>query len=265
MQTDGTAQRILFWQQFDNNVEGFLYNFANFWIADVENPYENTVSNAAYPNAYGESILLYPGTKYSIDGPIGSLRMEAMRDGIEDYQMLTMLQEYKDSAAADAWVDQLTTGMVRYSTDAEKYYSVRKALGEEIEAAAKMDNCAHEYTCTTVAATCKAAGSNTYTCSLCSHRYTEELPKLEHTYEDGVCAGCGAPDPSVTPSYKKGDIDGDGEITIRDIGLLRLSLADKYPQDAQMRLAGDIDGDGEITIRDVGMLRLYLADKITLN
>lgn len=265
MQTDGTAQRILFWQQFDNNVEGFLYNFANFWIADVENPYENTVSNAAYPNAYGESILLYPGTKYSIDGPIGSLRMEAMRDGIEDYQMLTMLQEYKDSAAADAWVDQLTTGMVRYSTDAEKYYSVRKALGEEIEAAAKMDNCAHEYTCTTVAATCKAAGSNTYTCSLCSHRYTEELPKLEHTYEDGVCAGCGAPGPSVTPSYKKGDIDGDGEITIRDIGLLRLSLADKYPQDAQMRLAGDIDGDGEITIRDVGMLRLYLADKITLN
>ena len=155
--------------------------------------------------------------------------------------------------------------LFRSSTNAEKYYSVRKALGEAVETAARMDNCVHELACTTILPTCTTVGNNTYICDLCGYTCIEELPKLEHIYKDGICTECGAPDPSVTPDYRKGDIDGDGELTIRDIGLLRLSLADKYPQDAQMRLAGDIDGDGEITIRDVGMLRLYLADKITLD
>ena len=64
--------------------------------------------------------------------------------------------------------------------------------------------------------------------------------------------------------YKLGDVDGDGEITIRDVGILRLYLADKVNADSLDLKAGDVDGDGEVTIRDVGMLRLYLADKITL-
>ena len=80
-------------------------------------------------------------------------------------------------------------------------------------------------------ATCTAVGSKTYTCNLCGDTYTEELPMLEHTFENGVCTVCGAPDPNVTPSYKKGDLDGDGEITIRDVGILRLYLADKIALD----------------------------------
>lgn len=61
-----------------------------------------------------------------------------------------------------------------------------------------------------------------------------------------------------------GDIDGDGEVTVRDIGTLRLYLADKVGREDLLLEAGDVDKDGEVTIRDVGMLRLYLADKITL-
>ena len=61
-----------------------------------------------------------------------------------------------------------------------------------------------------------------------------------------------------------GDVDGDGEVTIRDIGMLRLYLADKIDEESLLLEAGDVDNDGEVTIRDVGMLRLYLADKITL-
>ncbi len=64
----------------------------------------------------------------------------------------------------------------------------------------------------------------------------------------------------------KGDVDGDGEITIRDAGLLRLHLADKLTGKnaltATQLKAADMDGDGEITVRDVGFLRLRLADKI---
>lgn len=62
-----------------------------------------------------------------------------------------------------------------------------------------------------------------------------------------------------------GDIDGDGEVTIRDIGALRLYLADKIDGEGLLLDAGDVDKDGELTIRDIGTLRLYLADKITLD
>lgn len=256
MQTDGTAQRILFWQQFDNNVEGFLYNFVNFWLGDTADPYENNVSNAAYPNAHGESILLYPGTKYGLDGPVGSLRMEAMRDGIEDYQMLTMLKELSGSDATDALIDQLTTGMVHYSTDAEEYYAVRKALGEAIEHA----NCTHEYDCVTSPADCTHDGLNTYTCKLCGHSYTEVIPALGHNYVDGVCTVCGA------PAFKTGDTNGDGRITPADVTRLRLYIASKLPSDMPMtlenKLASDLNGDGRITPADITALRLLLAGKL---
>ena len=135
MQTDGTAQRILFWQQFDNDVQGFLYNFVNFWIGDAADPYIGNITNSAYPDAHGESILLYPGKNFGFDGPVSSLRLEALRDGIEDYQMLTMLEAIAGEGAADALIDQLTTGMTRYTTDAETYYQVRKALGAAVESA----------------------------------------------------------------------------------------------------------------------------------
>ena len=267
MQTDGTAQRILFWQQFDNNVEGFLYNFANFWLGDTADPYENNVSNAAYPDAHGESILLYPGTKYGIDGPVGSLRMEAMRDGIEDYQMLTMLEDLGGEGAADTFIDQLTTGMVHYSTDAEKYYSVRKALGESVEQAVKAESCTHEYDYSvTHPASCTEDGLATYTCRLCGHSYTEVIPASGHTFVDGICTVCGAPDPSITPDYTLGDITGDGKVTIKDLSTMRLYLANKLPEGTELtdtqKLAGDVTGDGKITVKDIAALRLYLAGKL---
>ncbi len=37
-----------------------------------------------------------------------------------------------------------------------------------------------------------------------------------------------------------------------------------FPAQAEEYKLGDVDRDGEVTIRDVGVLRLYLADKITL-
>ncbi len=50
----------------------------------------------------------------------------------------------------------------------------------------------------TTAATCGTAGLKTFTCSCGEDTYTEEIPATgEHTYENGVCTGCGAEDPNV--------------------------------------------------------------------
>ncbi|MBQ7836937.1 MAG: DUF4091 domain-containing protein [Clostridia bacterium] len=134
MQTDGVAQRLLFWQQYDQGVEGFLYNFVNYWAYGTEDPYTNNITDSKHPDGHGASILLYPGDVYGIDAPVGSLRLEAMRDGIEDYQLFHMLDELKGKGAADEFIHEMTTGVATYSTDDSAYYLTRKALGDKIEA-----------------------------------------------------------------------------------------------------------------------------------
>ena len=54
----------------------------------------------------------------------------------------------------------------------------------------------HSYVETiTKAATCAADGVKTYTCSGCGDSYTETIPSIGHSYENGVCGNCGEADP----------------------------------------------------------------------
>ena len=43
-----------------------------------------------YPN--GDGYLLYPGAPAGFDGPVSTIRLEAARDGVEDYEYLKLLQ-----------------------------------------------------------------------------------------------------------------------------------------------------------------------------
>lgn len=79
----GTDHRVLFWQLFDKEITGFLYWRITHW---TENPWEEPMT---YPGGNGDGSLIYPGE----DGPVDSIRWELNRDGIEDYDMLAMLQE----------------------------------------------------------------------------------------------------------------------------------------------------------------------------
>ncbi len=113
--------------------------------------------------------------------------------------------------------------------------------------------------------TCTEDGSSIKTCSRCGFQEKTVLPAKGHQYdENGVCTGCG----QHKPEYTLGDVNGDGEVTVRDVGLIRLYLADKLPEGTAFTedqlAAADVNGDGEVTIRDVGHLRLYLADKASL-
>ena len=50
----------------------------------------------------------------------------------------------------------------------------------------------HTYNDVTVGATCTEPGSKTYTCTVCSYSYTEEVAATGHAYENGVCTNCNA-------------------------------------------------------------------------
>ena len=94
------------WMQAEYDVKGVL-----FWATDVyaeydgskyvniEDFYEGNASR--FPQVNGDGYLFYPGKKYGIDGPIGSLRLEAIRDGLEEYEILYALKEKYAEDGAD--------------------------------------------------------------------------------------------------------------------------------------------------------------------
>ncbi len=256
MQTDGVAQRLLFWQQYDNGVDGFLYNFSNFWIGDCSDPYSYNVTDGSYPDGHGESILIYPGVKYGLTTPVGSLRLEAMRDGIEDYQLFTMLDSRRENASA-AIIDKMTQGVATYSTDDASYYETRKALGNAVEAAEKGE-CVHEYVPApeSTEPTCTEDGKIVYTCIFCSDEYIEVTKATGHSFEEGYCTVCGAVDPdhAPEPDYIVGDIDGDGKINAKDTNMLKRVFAGVVSLNDTQKKAADIDGDGKVNSFDANHL-----------
>ena len=58
----------------------------------------------------------------------------------------------------------------------------------------------HDYQETVVAPTCTAKGYTEYTCSRCGDSYKKKFTAMvDHKYENGKCAVCGAADPSYKP------------------------------------------------------------------
>ena len=142
---EALKHRILFWQQKLYNVDGFLYYMVNDW-EDPKNwtkKYEADVAGQPV-NTYGNGVLIYPGgalpeyvEKYGSDGypgPIGSLRLEDVRDGIEDYDYFTLLDSLYGDGTSTLIIKQVTQSLGEYSTDPELFAKMRLVLGNLIAA-----------------------------------------------------------------------------------------------------------------------------------
>ncbi len=85
--------RMIFWQNYNFDITGFLYWELAYW-QQVSDPWtdQHTCKTFSY-EVYGEGSLLYPGKKVGINGPVSSIRLEVIRDGLEDYQYLWLLEQ----------------------------------------------------------------------------------------------------------------------------------------------------------------------------
>lgn len=112
--------RTISWLQKKYGVEGNLYWDAAAYTSYAASTYGNPVD--VYESPYravgsntdvaGDGFLTYPGAKYGIYGPIPSMRLMSIRDGMEDYELLLDLEE-KYSAAAEALGADAETMMSR--------------------------------------------------------------------------------------------------------------------------------------------------------
>ncbi len=77
--------RITSWVSYFMKSVGVLYWESTYW-GQCENPWEQPITYQNSDEIYynGEGSLFYPGVEAGFDGPVTSLRLKALRDGIED-------------------------------------------------------------------------------------------------------------------------------------------------------------------------------------
>ncbi len=131
----GILPRIIGWQMQEYDVTGLLYYSVTCW-GEMVGLWSN-INNVINPNLnlYGNGVLIYPGIDRGIREPISSIRLENLRDGIEDYMYLEMIGRLCGEEKRDEYVAKITTNLIEYSTDDAYLQSVRIEMGNMIEAA----------------------------------------------------------------------------------------------------------------------------------
>lgn len=133
--------RVQFWMEYFYDLDGYLFWALNSFYTD--DPFTDEALGRNSP--LGNPAIAYPGA----EGIIGSLRFSAMRDGLEDFEYMWVLEDklctVKEKVGQDAfWLDprqrplELCSRVVQsfheYTRDPEKMLETRRLLGEEIEA-----------------------------------------------------------------------------------------------------------------------------------
>ncbi len=136
--TPGAAKRTLFWQQYLYGIDGFHYWHTTYWNAYAnvwDEAYEDTKPKPAGSTAAptGDGCLLYwdPNT-YE---PIGSLGLEATRDGVEDFQLLRMAEKVLGKETVMEYVKRITSSLTEYTDDNALLEQVKVEIATALEAA----------------------------------------------------------------------------------------------------------------------------------
>jgi len=131
---DGMYVRMSGFQMYQENVTGVLYYATTDYLNGnaVFNGYGLQYSSGLGFEAWGNGKLLFSGMRFGVDGPIGSVRLDYIRDSFEDYMYLVMAERSIGKEATDAILQKITRNLVDFDTDAAKMQAVRAELAEAI-------------------------------------------------------------------------------------------------------------------------------------
>jgi glycosyl hydrolase family 123 len=119
--------RILHWINFRFGATGYLHWGWDFWSDNSLEETAGIIPEAGNIMPGGDAFITYPG-----NGEIlSSLRLEAMRDGIVDYELLKMLEEKKPAVAKEI-CRQVVYDFAKYDTDIKGFRAKRKFILQQL-------------------------------------------------------------------------------------------------------------------------------------
>lgn len=126
----GLQNRVLFWQQKQYNATGFLYWACTYWDENKD-PWSSRDFNR------DGSLLAYGKEELGYTGPCSTLRFEAVRDGLDDYDMLCMCEKLCGADKMNEILNKVTVNILEYTDSDAVFAAARIELGNAVEAAQK--------------------------------------------------------------------------------------------------------------------------------
>lgn len=120
------------WQGYKYEADGICFWNATDWTdwdtdALPADPYTN--AGGRYK---GFSMVFYPGSKFGFDGPIASMRLKAMRRGLQDYEYLRLIEAGKVKSRDE--LIRLADESLPTGSAPRNYASLRRTLYEALAA-----------------------------------------------------------------------------------------------------------------------------------
>ena len=124
-----TSYRIATWLNRRYGITGLLYWTTICWSAPERNPWHDPGFRLHYN---GEGMLFYPGQDAGIEGPIASIRLKNLRDGMEDYEYFVLLEKLGAKDIVEKIVRSAVPTWGSWKQDPDTLLSLRKQLAKEI-------------------------------------------------------------------------------------------------------------------------------------
>jgi glycosyl hydrolase family 123 len=121
--------RLLQWLDFRYGFTGFLHWGGNYWTPQPLLDTQPVIDNNTELLPPGDAFVVYPDREHLTVR--GSIRFEAMRAGIEDYEMLRALKE-RDPAAADQIAASAVSSFTDYVRDVATFRKIEQRLLEAL-------------------------------------------------------------------------------------------------------------------------------------
>jgi hypothetical protein len=125
--------RSPFWASWRYDLRGMLY-WSSIWWKDPATAWGRPLYGEGDEKYWGEGILLYPGKPAGIAGPVPSIRLKLIREGMEDFEYMALAEK----AAGKEKVDRLVSSLARSFTDwnrhPDAYMRARTELAKLIQA-----------------------------------------------------------------------------------------------------------------------------------
>ena len=137
--------RVPAWMAWRDGMKGLLYWGGMSYWRQIDDPwtqapfYTGSGRTAARPERHrlhGEGSLVYPARAVGYDGIVPTIRLKALRDAIEDYEYLAILQRLGKAAEAQKVVRSLTETFFQWEKDPAAYETARAKLAAMIVSSA---------------------------------------------------------------------------------------------------------------------------------
>ena len=121
--------RIPMWISWRLDITGLLYWSTTNW-ASTRDVWTNPLT---YDDQYNmEGSLLYPGVDVGVQGLITSIRLKQIREGLEDYEYLTILAQRRSRAVAEGVAKKIARSWHDWDTDARHLQRARAEIARLI-------------------------------------------------------------------------------------------------------------------------------------